>query len=111
MKCLSVPVSTAAMERLEYDECTEDDLVEVFLDEVDYKKLWDTGVLNLINDKLGKNIDDYEDEGIVGLNDLYQAQAITNEKISLNPSEDILNKLLSQINLAIKRDTGIFFYF
>lgn len=111
MKCLSVPVSTEAMERLEYNECMDDDLIEVFLDEVDYNKLWDTGVLELINDKLGKNIDDYEGERIVGLNDLYQAQAIINEKILLNPSEGTLRKLLSQINVAIKRDSGVFFYF
>lgn len=111
MKCLSVPVSTEAMERLEYNECMDDDLIEVFLDEVDYNKLWDTGVLELINDKLGKNIDDYEDERIVGLNDLYQAQAIINEKILLNPSEGTLRKLLSQINIAIKRDSGVFFIF
>lgn len=111
MKCLSVPVNTAAMERLEYDDCTDGDLVEVFLDDCDYKKLWGTGVFNLINDKLGKNIDDYEDERIIGLNDLYQAQEITNERALFNPSDDILNQLLSQINLAIKFDTGLFFYF
>ncbi|GGD36041.1 hypothetical protein GCM10011513_37320 [Franconibacter daqui] len=111
MKCLSVPVNAVTIERLEYDECMDDDLIEVFLDESDYKKLWDTGVLTLINEKLGKNIDDYEDEGIIGLNDLYQAQAITKETILFNPGDDILNKLLSQINLAIKFNTGIFFFF
>lgn len=111
MKCLSVPVSTEAMERLDYNECVDDDLIEVFLDEVDHNKLWDTGVLKLINDKLDKNIDDYEDERIIGLNDLYQAQEIINGKILLNPSEDTLRKLLSQINLAIKRDTGVFLFF
>lgn len=111
MKCISVPVNTDAMDRLEYDECTDGDLVEVLLDEDNYNQLWNTGVFNLLNDKLDKNIDDYEDERIIGLNDLYQARMIINEKILSNPTDDVLNKLLSQVNLAINFNTGIFFYF
>lgn len=111
MKYLSVPVNTSAMERLVHDQCADDDLLEAILDEHDYKKLWSTGVLDIINKKLNKNIDDYEDEVISGLGDLNQARAIINESIDSNPSDDILIVFLSQIDLAIKFNTGLFIYF
>ncbi|GKX58672.1 hypothetical protein [Leminorella grimontii] len=111
MKYLSVPVSLDAMNRLEYDKCVDGDLVEVLLDDSEYKELWESGVFNLLNDKLDKNIDDYEDESLVGLNGLHQVKIIVNENILANPSKHVLDKLISQIDLAIKFNTGIFFYF
>lgn len=111
MKYLSVPVDIPAMERLVYDKCSDDDLVEVVLNEHDYKKLWDTGVLDIINEKLNKNIDDYEDEVISGLDELNLAQAIINKSIDSSSSADILIVFSSQIDLAIKFNTGLFIYF
>ncbi|GKX55262.1 hypothetical protein SOASR030_13740 [Leminorella grimontii] len=111
MKYLSVPVSLDAMNRLEYDKCVGGDLVEVLLDDSDYIELWESDVLNLLNDKLDKNIDNYEDERLVGSNTLHQARRIVNERILANPSKQVLDKLISQIDLAIRFNTGVFFYF
>lgn len=111
MKCIAVPVNPEAMNRLDYDQCQEGDLVEVIFEEHDYKELWDSGVIEIINNQLGKNIDDYEDENITCLDELRQCRVIICERINVVPSSVVLEKLYSQVNLAIDCRTGIFFYF
>lgn len=111
MKCIAVPVNPEAMNRLDYDQCQEGDLVEVIFEEHDYNELWDSGIIEILNNQLGKNIDDYEDENITDLDELRQCKVIIGERINIVPSSIILEKLNSQVNLAIDYKTGVFFYF
>lgn len=108
MKYISVPMSADAMKRLDFDECASGDLDELILNDEEYHNLWGTGVLNIINSTLNVNIDDYENEEIRGITNLLRVKKI----IELSLCKDkILERLLSQVNKAIERNTGVFFYF
>lgn len=111
MKCITVPVTPEAMNRLNYDQCQKGDLIEVIFDEHDYNELWGSGIIEILNNQLGKNIDDYEDENITGSDELLQCRIIISERINVVPSSVILEKLYSQVNLAIDCKTGVFFFF
>lgn len=110
MKCITVPVNKDAMIRLDYDECIKGDLIELYLDSMDFDKLWASGVLKKLNDSLHIMIDDYESEEIIGNDNLLRAQQIVREIINQHHSQ-VLNKLLILIDQAIECKTGIFFFF
>ncbi|HDL8787539.1 TPA: hypothetical protein PXS75_002325, partial [Yersinia enterocolitica] len=50
MKSITVPVSTEAMNRLDFDECIAGDLIEMNLDEPEFEKIWNSGVFDKLND-------------------------------------------------------------
>ena len=110
MKCILVPTSSEALIRLDLDECIDGDLIEEIFNEDDYDALWKTGVFNHINNHLSINIDDYENEELLGANNLLQAKSIVEGEL-FSSGEHILIRLLSQINKGIAYNTGVFFYF
>jgi|GEM_PF-2192040 len=63
MKCISVPLTQQAMERLDYDCCKPGDLFEVVLNATDERALAETDIITLLNASLNICIDDFEDEG------------------------------------------------
>lgn len=111
MKNITVPVSIKAMCRLEYDECEDGDLIEQLLSESEYRQLCATNIFEIINNQLDKNIDDYEDDSIIGLNDLHQMQEIILERKKVIEASEVLDKMLSQVHLAIRMGTGLFLFF
>lgn len=110
MKYISVPVNTSAMERLDFDKCIDGDLIELTLDKDNYANLLKSNVIQQLNNELGLNIDDYEDEKITDIDKLIIARNIIENTIMSNNSE-VLIKLLTQVENAIKYKTGLFFYF
>lgn len=111
MKCITVPISNDAMARLDLDECITGDVIELSLNEKDYDELWKTGIFYEINNALNINIDDYEDETLLGVDNLLIAKKIIEEKINIINNKIVSDGLLSQINTAIECKTGLFFYF
>ncbi|KES12223.1 hypothetical protein SASC598O11_003180, partial [Snodgrassella alvi SCGC AB-598-O11] len=87
MKNISVPVNKSAMERLDLDNCVDGDLIELILDEDNYKNLLESNVINQLNNELDINIDDYEDEKIIDLDKLIKAKSIIQNSIVSNNSE------------------------
>ena len=110
MKYISVPVNKSAMERLDLDNCVDGDLIELILDEDNYKNLLESNVINQLNNELDINIDDYEDEKIIDLDKLIKAKSIIQNSIVSNNSEALI-QLLTQVDNAIKYKTGLFFIF
>lgn len=55
-------------------------------------------------------IDDFEDEKLLGNEHLLHAQQIIKSKL-VSTNCEILQKLLTLVNSALKHNTGIFFYF
>ncbi|HFC92816.1 MAG TPA: hypothetical protein ENJ51_08400 [Leucothrix mucor] len=53
MKNITVPINQEAMEKLNYDACEDDELIELYLDENQYKELWSSKILEAFNEKLG----------------------------------------------------------
>ena len=110
MKLIAVPLSQAAMERLDYDSNQDGDLCEIALADCDYKVLWETGVLDELNSKLGIMIDDYEDE-FIRIAQLPLAKKIVLNCVQIKQDVKPLLELLNQIELAEQKNTGVFFYF
>ena len=110
MKIMSIPINKEAMIRMDYDENVDGDVFEMHLDSCDYDFFCKTGIVNKLNSALNINIDDYEDEKILGLDDLLKARKIVTSELGSDVN-GVLDKILSQINKAIENNTGIFFYF
>lgn len=110
MKIISVPVNLEAMNRLDYDICEESDLIEINLDNEDFRVLWETGVLDVLNKKLGIMIDDFEDESI-GTEQIPLAKAIVAKFAELIPNVKVLKDLKYLVDVAEEKKTGVFFFF
>lgn len=54
------------MARLDMDEATDEELAVLQLGPEDFDALWQTGVLQDLNERLDILIDDYEDESVRG---------------------------------------------
>lgn len=111
MKNITVPINQEAMEKLNYDTCEKDELIELYLDENQYKELWNSKVLEAFNEKINIMIDDFEDESIHNIEYLKLSRNIAIDFIKINPHNNSLKKLLELIDIAIENKTGIFFYF
>ncbi|MGI0118330.1 hypothetical protein [Zooshikella sp. RANM57] len=109
MKIISVPLTQEAMHRLDLDQSLEGDLKELTLSDSEFSVLWSSGVLDDLNEELDLLIDDFEDESITG-EKLEQALIITqHNKHYINTP--IVNALAKQLELAISKSTGVFFFF
>lgn len=111
MKNLTVPINKEAMERLNYNVCVNGDLIEISLNDKEYLELWNLGILDRFNQSFNIMIDDFEDEVIENLNNLELAKRLNIDYIKKYPNSNVLTKLLSQIELALSHETGLFFYF
>lgn len=99
------------MQRLKYDKCTAGDLVEICFNDEEYNVLWDAQVFDAINKLLHIDIDDYEDERIVNMDDLCKVQSLIKRMILGDLTNQLPGLLLSQVERAIYFKTGVFFSF
>ena len=110
MKIISVPINKQAMQRLDTDTCFDGDLIEIKLNDHEFKELWNTGVFELLNQKLGVLIDDFEDE-VIYLEQLSLAKEVLNQCLVVQPNSKLLADLKNLVEIAEKKSTGIFFFF
>jgi hypothetical protein len=110
MKYISVPTSLEAMQRLDFDECIDGDLLELTISDEQFNCLLGTGLISELNNSIGVNIDEFEDEKITDINKLTIAKTIA-EKACATKSDQISQLVLSQIDKAIALKTGVFFFF
>ncbi|ACX86170.1 hypothetical protein [Pectobacterium parmentieri] len=110
MKFISVPTSQEAMSRLDFDTCVDGDLNDVIITDEDYILIVKSGLIRSLNELLDIYIDEFEDEKIVGIDDLIQARMLI-ENNSTPSGIKAVDLLLSQVNKAIEYKTGVFFYF
>jgi len=107
-RTIAVPKDNEASILLNYDRATSEQLIEVELSETEFKKLWKTGFFGSINSIADVNIDDYEDESIKEKEKL--EKVLASNIFSSNVS-DRINQIKSLFEEALKRGTGIYFYF
>ena len=110
---IAVPKDHAATVALDYSEAIEDQLIELYLEEVEFKPVWDSGFFESINLMTGSMIDPYEDDKVVGKQMLYKVlnSAIFNENNYVVEIRTNISKIKQLFIEARNRDTGIFFYF
>lgn len=108
-----VPKDKNAGYALDYNEATKDQLIEFVLEEDKMHLLFKAGVFELINNIGNIIIDDYEDDHIAGkekLQKVRMALEVFNQKTDI-VVKPLVKKLVSLFEEAIKRDTGVYFYF
>lgn len=108
MKVICVPVSLEAMTRLDYDQSIDGDLIEINLNQNLYNEIWESVFFDRVNFLTNKNIDDYEDESIDDMNDLRMLLAILSNYLDQN---SFFKEMYDLVKLAIKFETGVFFFF
>ncbi|WP_418360308.1 hypothetical protein [Sphingobacterium detergens] len=106
------PIDKEAAELLDYDKATAIDLIELVLTEEQFNALNCDGVFSNLNEILGSNIDDFEDELITGDKQLEMA---LNYLRAISAKDEIARKVIEKIiylfEEALSRKTGVYFYF
>ncbi len=98
------------MSRLDFDECIDGDLIDFNITDDQYRSLAESGLIRLMNDFFDICIDEFEDERILGVDNLAQARLLIENHFY--PSEnEAVDILLTQVNKATEYETGVFFYF
>ena len=110
MKYIIVPKTPEAQKRLDFDEASGEELIEICLDEQRFDLLWNSQLFSELNRTLGVSIDDYEDEHIVGKDQLERALRVT-ESFAERYQHQLFSDVNEMIRAAITYDTGIHFYF
>jgi hypothetical protein len=112
-KTIIVPKNKDALNALNYNEATDDQLYELLLNDHQFKLLWKTGIFNNINTIADSMIDIYEDENIVNkyfLNEIINSGILDNNYPDTELME-IMKEIKKMFAKAIEWDTGIFFFF
>lgn len=107
-----IPKDKAAAELLDYDKASDNDLIELALTEEQFNALSCHNVFSSLNEILGCNIDDFEDESIT---DERQLDMGLNYLNTINVTDEVARKLLKKMMYlfqeARSRKTGVYFYF
>ena len=109
-RLIVVPTSKEAEQRLDYDKCTDSDLLEYNLNEKEFDELYDIGFFTELNDKLGLMIDDYESEEILE-DKLKNLEDFMECYLGKNPKNILLRNLNDLFQVAYEKRTGVFFFF
>ena len=109
LRTIVVPKDMDAEHALNYDEAKPDQLIEVVLNEIEFKDLWEDAFFERINNMADTNIDNYEDESIVDREKL--RKVLSNDIFNRSTNTSKINQIRGLFEEAIKRETGIYFYF
>lgn len=113
MKIICVPKDQDALKRLDFDVTIDGDLMEMIIKEKDYYKLEQTGIFSYVNKLIGSNIGDFEDEGITDL--IHIEKVIKSGLLDKERYDKTHTSIIEELKIffqeALKRRTGVFFYF
>jgi hypothetical protein len=110
IKTICVPLDCVAMQDLDFNRASETQLLELKLTYLEFKKLWDIGVFAAINDSCSSLIDDFEEDSIVGIENLYNCLKAVKMVTNRDGVQDLMNQLEDLVQEAINRKTGIYFF-
>jgi hypothetical protein len=110
---ITVPKDHEAEIALDLDEAKSEQLIEVVLDDIEFKTLWENDFFESINAIANSNIDDYESESIIEsekLKEIANSSIFTNKLFDENLSKKV-NEIRNVFFEAINRGTGVYFFF
>ncbi len=112
LKYITVPLNTQAAIDLDYDQAKPEDLLEICINE-EYFELLNNELFMPINEICNVLIDNHEDECVSGIEKLELVLDIIIAKESERKNDAIpqLGEIKILVSEAIKRDTGIYFFF
>lgn len=115
-RLIIVPKDKKAELNLDYDNAKDEVLIQYILNEEIFIKLYNLDFFNFINNFFDVNIDDFEDESIefnkleMGLSDFKKKFSLIESKFD-NIIFNEVKKIFNLFDEAMKRKTGIYFYF
>jgi len=84
----------------------------LYLSDNEFGLLWKNGFFKLINETVDANIDDYEDASIKGIESLFKViKAIGLQQNWGDECNYLVKNIMTLLEEAINRNTGIYFYF
>lgn len=110
MKMICAPITPEAMTLLDVNKCPDFLLESILLTDDEYELIQKSGAIEKINSSLGKIIDDYEDEAIITSEELIKTRTILETHLTFE-NANIMTKIINLNTLAIKKHTGLFFFF
>jgi hypothetical protein len=107
------PRNKEGMRELDYGEISDENAVQIYLNDEQFKILWNSNVLSDINILADVNIDFAEDESII---DLTKVEKVLNSGLfEIMFKNEELNKIVADIKgvflAALQHKTGVFFFF
>jgi len=106
-----VPKTVEAANKLDKDLAAPDELIEIVLTEDDFNSLEKSGFFYFLNNLVGVNIDDYEDEVIEGEGRVQKVLASIDTFDINSPLKTLLDEIKELFKEALLRNTGVYFYF
>ncbi|UIR57315.1 hypothetical protein LZQ00_05735 [Sphingobacterium sp. SRCM116780] len=105
------PKTVEIANKLDQDLASSEELIEIVLTEDDYNGLEKLGFFSFLNDLVNVNIDDYEDEVIVGDDHIRKVLSSIDSFDKANKQKSLLNEIRELFREALIRKTGVYFYF
>lgn len=108
-KTITVPKDKQAEVDLDYDKASPEQIFEVKLTDEEFNELNAAGVFDLMNDLTSALIDEFESAEITIKEDLQKVLA--SDIFERQIKNERLNQIKVLFEEAIKRDTGVYFFF
>ncbi len=113
-KCITVPKTKEAENKLEFDNALVDELIEYnFSSDEDFYDFFQTNIFEEINNICGSMIADFESDELTTLESKQKClQFLEDKKLSVDGKvKTVVDELIKLLKEAIARDTGIYFFF
>lgn len=106
------PKDKRAEELLDFNEARDQDLIQLVLSESQFYQLDACGVFSDLNNILGCLIDDFEDEAITSKQQLEKGlKYLKNLRLKDDHIQVLMEEIICLFEEAVKRQTGVYFYF
>ena len=112
-RVIVVPKDKVAQELLDRDEATDQQLLELYLSNEEFYFLYKKGIFELINQITGSLIDDFENDSVLEKEKILKIIESLNAQRVMFTNEwlVIIQKIVNLFEEALKRGTGVHFYF
>ncbi|MBX3239061.1 MAG: hypothetical protein KIT80_09790 [Chitinophagaceae bacterium] len=112
-RVIVVPKDRLAQELLDRDEATDQQLLELYLSDEEFYFLYKRGIFALINQIAGSLIDDFENDSVLEKEKILKIIESLNAQKAMFTNEwlVIIQKIVDLFEEALKRGTGVHFYF
>ena len=113
-RIITVPINSVVEKALNLNEASTDQLIELKISEDEFLFLFQNEIIKLINREGRTNIDDFEDDSIIGKKNINKViKVLELKKMDFSDLNHIvlLENIIKLFKDAFNRNTGVYFYF
>ena len=113
-KCITVPKTKEAEQRLDLDKATSDELLEYYFEtDQDFYNLYQSKFFDEINQLCDSMIDDFESDELLDLDSKKKCLTYLEfkQKSVDTINYKIIDEIIKLVKESINRDTGLYFFF